>query len=105
MRLDSLNAGARRASVRFGLGQCTTLFLYSFRKLSKRTPGAWRQFSSLSQPATVPAGRALYWDYVNPKWSRLLNVLQMDVRYDHCAGAELFTSDGRRILDFLSGYC
>jgi ornithine--oxo-acid transaminase len=29
----------------------------------------------------------------------------MDVRYDHCAGAELFTSDGRRILDFLSGYC
>lgn len=47
----------------------------------------------------------LYRDYVNPEWSRLLSVLQMDVRYDHCAGAELFTSDGRRVLDFLSGYC
>jgi ornithine--oxo-acid transaminase len=29
----------------------------------------------------------------------------MNVRYERCAGAELFTSDGRRILDFLSGYC
>jgi len=29
----------------------------------------------------------------------------MNVRYEHCLGAELFTSDGRRILDFLSGYC
>jgi ornithine--oxo-acid transaminase len=29
----------------------------------------------------------------------------MDVRYERCVGAELFTSDGRRIVDFLSGYC
>jgi len=29
----------------------------------------------------------------------------MNVRYERCRGAELFTSDGRRILDFLSGYC
>lgn len=29
----------------------------------------------------------------------------MNVRYQRCLGAELFTSDGRRILDFLSGYC
>jgi ornithine--oxo-acid transaminase len=29
----------------------------------------------------------------------------MDVRYEKCVGAELFTSDGRRIVDFLSGYC
>jgi len=29
----------------------------------------------------------------------------MNVRYEHCLGVELFTSDGRRILDFLSGYC
>jgi 4-aminobutyrate aminotransferase-like enzyme len=27
------------------------------------------------------------------------------VRYKRCVGAELFTADGRRILDFLSGYC
>ncbi|HXI39871.1 MAG TPA: aspartate aminotransferase family protein [Bryobacteraceae bacterium] len=47
----------------------------------------------------------LYQDRVNPQWVRLLDVLQMNVRYEHCLGAELFTSDGRRILDFLSGYC
>ena len=29
----------------------------------------------------------------------------MNVRYEHCLGAELFTDDGRRFLDFLSGYC
>jgi ornithine--oxo-acid transaminase len=29
----------------------------------------------------------------------------MNVRYDRCLGVELFTEDGRRILDFLSGYC
>ncbi len=46
-----------------------------------------------------------YDDHVNPQWVRLLNVLQMNVQYDHCQGAELFTADGRRILDFLSGYC
>jgi ornithine--oxo-acid transaminase len=32
-------------------------------------------------------------------------LLEMDVRYERCVGAELFTSDGRRIVDFLSGYC
>jgi ornithine--oxo-acid transaminase len=29
----------------------------------------------------------------------------MNVRYTRCLGAELLTSEGRRILDFLSGYC
>src|SRR5712692_4103591 len=29
----------------------------------------------------------------------------MNVRYEHCIGAELHTSEGRCILDFLSGYC
>jgi len=29
----------------------------------------------------------------------------MNVRYERCRGAELYTSDGRRIVDFLSGYC
>jgi ornithine--oxo-acid transaminase len=42
---------------------------------------------------------------VNPQWVRLLDLLQMNVRYERCVGAELFTDDGRRILDFLSGYC
>ena len=46
-----------------------------------------------------------YQNYVNPQWVALLNLLDMNVRYQRCAGAELFTEDGRRILDFLSGYC
>jgi ornithine--oxo-acid transaminase len=47
----------------------------------------------------------LYQERVNPQWVRLLDVLQMNVRYTRCLGSELFTADGRRILDFLSGYC
>ena len=50
-----------------------------------------------------PAG--LYERYVNPQWVRLLDVLQMNVSYTRCSGAELHTADGRRILDFNSGYC
>jgi ornithine--oxo-acid transaminase len=42
---------------------------------------------------------------VNPQWVRLLDVLQLNVRYTRCVGIELHTDDGRRILDFLSGYC
>jgi len=45
-----------------------------------------------------------YSDYVNPQWVALLDLLGMNVRYERCEGAELFTEDGRRILDFLSGY-
>jgi len=51
------------------------------------------------------ARRDLYEKYVNPQWVRLLDVLGMNVRYASCLGAELFTEDGRRILDFNSGYC
>jgi ornithine--oxo-acid transaminase len=47
----------------------------------------------------------LYERYVNPQWVRLLNVLQMNVEYLRASGAELYTADGRRLLDFLSGYC
>lgn len=46
-----------------------------------------------------------YATFVNPQWQRLLSVLDMNVRYERCSGAELNTCDGRRILDFLSGYC
>jgi ornithine--oxo-acid transaminase len=47
----------------------------------------------------------VYAERVNPQWVRLLDLLQMNVRYERCVGAELFTADGRRIVDFLSGYC
>ncbi|MEI6438393.1 MAG: aspartate aminotransferase family protein [Candidatus Omnitrophota bacterium] len=46
-----------------------------------------------------------YADHVNPQWVRLLDLLEMNVAYRHCLGVELTTVDGRRILDFLSGYC
>jgi len=46
-----------------------------------------------------------YAERVNPEWVRLLDLLQMNVRYERCVGTELFAEDGRRILDFLSGYC
>jgi ornithine--oxo-acid transaminase len=46
-----------------------------------------------------------YSEHVNPQWVRLLDLLEMNVHYRHCLGSELFTDDGRRILDFLSGYC
>lgn len=47
----------------------------------------------------------LYATRVNRQWVRLLDLLEMNVRYERCTGAELFTSDGRCIVDFLSGYC
>ena len=46
-----------------------------------------------------------YRRYVNPQWARLLGVMQMNVEYGRCEGAELHTVDGRHILNFNSGYC
>jgi ornithine--oxo-acid transaminase len=46
-----------------------------------------------------------YADHVNPQWVKLLGLLEMNVSYERCLGAELFTAAGRRIVDFLSGYC
>lgn len=54
--------------------------------------------------ATVSSS-STYAEFVNPQWVRLLELLDMDVRYERCAGAELFSQDGERYLDFLSGYC
>lgn len=58
-----------------------------------------------SARATGVHKNSLYQERVNPQWVRLLDVLQMNARYIRCEGTELFTADGRRILDFLSGYC
>ena len=59
----------------------------------------------LAATSVRAAGDKSYAEHVNPQWVRLLNVLEMNVRYTRCTGAELFTEDGRRIIDFLSGYC
>jgi ornithine--oxo-acid transaminase len=62
--------------------------------------------ASRSAAAVEPCtGTSSYGEYVNPQWVNLLNILDMNVEYERCIGAELFTRDGRRILDFLSGYC
>ena len=47
----------------------------------------------------------MYRRHVNPQWARLLDTLGMNVRYTRCSGTTLHTEDGRRLLDFLSGYC
>ena len=62
------------------------------------------QSTLAAAPRSVSADVA-YSEHVNPQWVRLLSLLEMNVRYSRCVGAELFTSDGGRILDFLSGYC
>src|ERR1700720_1897247 len=55
--------------------------------------------------STTTSTASSYSDYVNPQWVALLELLDMNVRYERCEGSELFTDDGRRILDFLTGYC
>jgi ornithine--oxo-acid transaminase len=59
----------------------------------------------MSAPIMALSLDRVYAEHVNPQWVRLLNLLQMNERYARCCGCELFTSSGRRILDFLSGYC
>ncbi len=51
------------------------------------------------------ATHSLYSANVNPQWVRLLDLLDMNVHYERCLGAELFAEDGTCYLDFLSGYC
>jgi ornithine--oxo-acid transaminase len=55
--------------------------------------------------ATKAASDTPYARHVNPQWIRVLELMHMNVDYARCEGAELFTTDGRRVLDFLSGYC
>lgn len=59
----------------------------------------------MQQAHTANARQSSYETYVNPQWVKLLDILGMNVHYATCLGCELFTSDGRRILDFNSGYC
>ena len=58
----------------------------------------------LQAPVTASL-EPLYADHVNPQWVRLLNLLEMNARYEKCLGVDLYTDDDRQILDFLSGYC
>lgn len=59
----------------------------------------------MALPASKTAFDHSYESFVNPQWVRLLDLLQMNVRYSRCEGANLFAENGRRYVDFLSGYC
>src|ERR1700682_2115079 len=63
------------------------------------------RISSMPEAKRAADQEMLYERYVNPQWVRLLDVLRMNVDYARCVGAELHTTSGRRILDFISGYC
>ena len=64
-----------------------------------------RDLASPALTATSDNSQSLYREHVNPQWTRLLDVLRMNVRYTRCRGTVLHTEDGREVLDFLSGYC
>ncbi len=77
---------------------------------SRRPRGASHLSSMPTNRATIVSPEVStspsdYKEYVNPQWVALLNLLGMNVEYERCLGCELFTRDGRRVLDFLSGYC
>ncbi len=61
--------------------------------------------TALQVDQSLSVGSDRYAQHVNREWVRLLDLLQMNVSYERCVGTELFTADGRCILDFLSGYC
>src|SRR5260370_9407730 len=61
--------------------------------------------SNISMNITSTEDQGTYTNYVNPIWVKLLDVAGMNVCYTHCSGSELYTADGRTILDCLSGHC
>ena len=81
--------------------------------MARHLPRAWNahrptrviDLSFPMAPTAAAISNEAYISHVNPQWARLLNLLQMNVEYERCSGVELRTSDGRTILDFLSGYC
>ena len=46
--------------------------------------------SEMPQTVALSSCRASYVGHVNPQWVRLLDLLQMNVEYEYCRGAELF---------------
>ncbi len=80
-------------------------FFYPTPPTTMRQLAIMRNKTDTPSIEAAPVSNAQYSDHVNPQWVRLLDVLEMNVPYSHCQGAELFTSNGRRYLDFLSSYC
>jgi ornithine--oxo-acid transaminase len=74
-------------------------------KMSLTMPAIPQMSDRIISDVTERRAEQRYARAVNPQWTRLLKLLQMNVRYERCLGVELWTSERRRILDFLSGYC
>lgn len=55
--------------------------------------------------SSTESSESLYREYVNPQWTRLLEILRLNVRYVRCRDVRLCSDDGREILDFPSGCC
>ena len=68
---------------------------------SRQPPGRWPRPAPTMQVMTPALAADLYQSHVNPQWAKLLDLLEMNVQYDRCEGAELHAADGRTILDFL----
>src|ERR1051326_4807166 len=64
-----------------------------------------QQYLPAMPTSTLTSPDRVYSDHVNPQWVKLLRTLDMNQQYGPCIGTELHTIAGRRILDFLSGYC
>lgn len=45
-----------------------------------------------------------YRRHVNPQWAKLLNLLGMNKQFVNCKGVDLYDSEGKHYLDYLSGY-
>jgi ornithine--oxo-acid transaminase len=68
-------------------------------------PATGSQFPTVVETRPHGAPNDAYSDFVNPQWVKLLRTLDMSADYTRCLGTELFATDGRVFLDFLSGYC
>ena len=72
-----------------------------FPSVSRHGIVAGVQVQQLFSPVSISEDQ--FW--VQARSLRLLELLEMNVRYERCQGVELFAEDGSRYLDFLSGYC
>ena len=72
---------------------------------SRRTHPLTHMASKAAAISPTRSTKSAYEEYVNPQWVSLLKLLGLNEEYERCQGTALYTKDGRRILDFLSGYC
>ena len=49
-------------------------------------------------------GYQLHSRYLNPQLARMLHAIGFDQVYERAEGSYLYTSDGRRYADFLTGF-